>query len=761
MKQLFVLMFILNLFQYFPAMSQNTDSLFAVLKNGREDTNRVNTLNALAVTFNYNIPDTAIYYANEALTLSARLNFKMGMADAYLYRSFALLTLNRSDEALKNCNDALREYNEILSPDNRTDTIKALRQKSRAYNNIGNVYAALDSVTDALKNFRIAISIAEQAGYKHGVSLAYGNIGDIYSKRGDYPEALKNYFAGQKVAEELGDKFRMAAGHQNIGLIYWKQKNYPEALKNHLTSLNLAKEIGAKNLISAAYANIAIVYEETGKFQDALKNYLEAIKVAEENKDQYALSLSYLNLGNVYVDLDNYGEAIKSFFTGLDIAQKTGNKQVLNSANLNIGETYFKLRRFNKASGYLNKALSISKERGDLEEMRQSYGALYRLDSAQGNFREALDHYKLSKSITDSLYNEENTRKAVELQMQYDFDKKETLAKARQDKKDAEAKRIKTQQYFIIAALAIVVLAAAVIAFFQFKINRHKQKAYNLLQQQKKETDNQRQKAEETLIELKSTQSQLIQSEKMASLGELTAGIAHEIQNPLNFVNNFSEVNTELIDEAESEVDKGNIKGVKTILNDIKENEEKINHHGKRADAIVKGMLQHSRQTSGIKEPTDINALCDEYLRLSYHGLRAKDKDFNAIMNTYFDESIGNINIIPQDIGRVLLNLYNNAFYVVSEKKRQNSENYEPTVSVSTKNNDGKILISVKDNGNGIPQKVLDKIFQPFFTTKPTGQGTGLGLSLAYDIVKAHGGELKVETKEGEGSEFIILLPIT
>jgi GAF domain-containing protein len=272
------------------------------------------------------------------------------------------------------------------------------------------------------------------------------------------------------------------------------------------------------------------------------------------------------------------------------------------------------------------------------------------------------------------------------------------------------------------------------------------------------------QKLQAALTELKSTQTQLIQSEKMASLGELTAGIAHEIQNPLNFVNNFSEVNKELLQELKEEADKGNIDEVKSIANDVIGNEEKINHHGRRADAIVKGMLQHSRSTSGKKEPTDINALCDEYLRLSYHGLRAKDKSFNSTMKTDFDEAVGKINVIPQDIGRVILNLLTNAFYAVDEKLKAHSSqltaNFQPTVSVTTKKSDNHVIITVSDNGNGISQKLVDKIFQPFFTTKPTGQGTGLGLSLSYDIIKAHGGELKVETKEGEGSEFIIFLPV-
>ena len=286
---------------------------------------------------------------------------------------------------------------------------------------------------------------------------------------------------------------------------------------------------------------------------------------------------------------------------------------------------------------------------------------------------------------------------------------------------------------------------------------------------QKEKIERQRDEVSHTLNELKSTQAQLIQSEKMASLGELTAGIAHEIQNPLNFVNNFSEVNTELIDELQQELKSGKTDEALSISNDIKDNEQKINHHGKRADAIVKGMLMHSRTSTGQKELTDINVLADEYLRLSYHGLRAKDKSLNANFKTDFDENIGKINIIPQDIGRVLLNLFTNAFYSVTEKNKHHPEHYEPIVSVSTKKiirpddpvGRGKAEIRVKDNGMGIPQKLMDKIFQPFFTTKPTGQGTGLGLSLSYDIItKGHGGQLKVDTKEGEFAEFIIILPI-
>ena len=265
-------------------------------------------------------------------------------------------------------------------------------------------------------------------------------------------------------------------------------------------------------------------------------------------------------------------------------------------------------------------------------------------------------------------------------------------------------------------------------------------------------------KLNQTVDSLTKTQSQLIQSEKMASLGELTAGIAHEIQNPLNFVNNFAEVNVELIEELGDLMETGDLQSVNETFEDIKINLEKIRLHGRRADSIVKGMLQHSQSSTGAKEHVDINALTDEYLRLAYHGLRAKDKSFNAITKTEFDHRIEKINVVPQDIGRVLLNLINNAYYTVNEKKKADHNGYEPTVTVTTVKDNGQVKIKVKDNGNGIPPKILDKIFQPFFTTKPTGQGTGLGLSLAYDIVKAHGGEIKVETRENEGTEFTMVL---
>jgi len=276
------------------------------------------------------------------------------------------------------------------------------------------------------------------------------------------------------------------------------------------------------------------------------------------------------------------------------------------------------------------------------------------------------------------------------------------------------------------------------------------------------ELTQQKEELQQALSELKNTQSQLIHSEKMASLGELTAGIAHEIQNPLNFVNNFAEVNMELIDELKQESHQGKVEMVSALAKDIRQNLEKISYHGKRADAIVKGMLQHSRTSTGQKEDVDINTLIEEYVGLSYHGMRAKDKSFNVAIKSKLDPNAGIVKIIPQDIGRVLLNIFNNAFYSVKEKKQEQIPGFEPTVNISTKKVNGEVEIRVRDNGNGIPEKILDKIFQPFFTTKPTGQGTGLGLSLSYDIInKVHGGRMYINTVEGQYAEFIILLPVS
>jgi signal transduction histidine kinase len=379
------------------------------------------------------------------------------------------------------------------------------------------------------------------------------------------------------------------------------------------------------------------------------------------------------------------------------------------------------------------------------------------------DYRNAFRYQAKFQEMSDSVNAAVKAEKIATLTQELMYENKRAIQKASQDKELAiKESQIKTQKLIKNISIVGLVLIFVFAVIFYIRFKEKRKLSLSL---------------EKTLSELKGTQKQLIQSEKMASLGELTAGIAHEIQNPLNFVNNFSEVSNELIDEMNEELDNGDIKEAKIIASDIKSNLEKINHHGKRADSIVKGMLQHSRASGNKKAPTDINALADEYMRLAYHGLRAKDKSFNAELITDFDESIGKIDIIPQDIGRVILNLLTNAFYAVNEKKKspltpKGGNTYKPTVKITTghspltesqlstsEGGKGGVIITVTDNGNGIPDKVKEKIFQPFFTTKPTGSGTGLGLSLSYDIVKAHDGEMKVESQEGVGTTFSITLP--
>ncbi|MES2004728.1 MAG: ATP-binding protein [Bacteroidota bacterium] len=392
--------------------------------------------------------------------------------------------------------------------------------------------------------------------------------------------------------------------------------------------------------------------------------------------------------------------------------------------------------QFKDAISFLK--LDLERVNGLRDNMLRDYKLLAETYDKIGDQQKAKESYARYVSLQDSLLADQSRYRMLNFEAEEQMVAKEKSISQLQT--DNKINRI--LWWFSLGIVLLVIILASLI----YQRYRIKRKANSAL--------------EKTLTELKSTQSQLIQSEKMASLGELTAGIAHEIQNPLNFVNNFSELNAELVDELQHELKTGNTEEALAISNDIKDNEQKINHHGKRADAIVKGMLQHSSSGSGKKEPTDINKLADEYLRLAYHGLRAKDKSFNAAMVTDFDASIGMVNIIPQDMGRVILNLITNAFYAVNAPQPpKGGVSYEPTVWVSTKKMGDKVFISVKDNGSGIPTPILDKIFQPFFTTKPTGQGTGLGLSLSYDIVKAHGGELTVETKQEKGSIFVIQIP--
>ena len=547
---------------------------------------------------------------------------------------------------------------------------------------------------------------------------------NIYKEIKDTSSFAECYFPLQGSYRDIGD-LRKSLDYSLEGLYFTEKYNVKGAsfftTGNYLAPF-MAAEV-AQTYLDMSQLDSALYYVRISRSEKAFINgaewnfpvYLEG-KIKYLNGDSKGALADYRNAFQLTVQ--NAGAFFRDtlqIFSGMSIL-------------------FTKLGQLDSAIYYATQVeLSVNPTR-EIKTRLDALNALATAYKLENNKDSALKYVELGYAVRDSLFSNEKNREIQNIAFN------ERLRKQEIESEQARF-RNKIQRYAMTGGLLVFILIAGIL----WRNNKQQKKA--------------KKRIEHAYTELKSTQQQLIQSEKMASLGELTAGIAHEIQNPLNFVNNFSEVNEELLKELKTEADKGNLEEVKAIAKDIEFNSEKINHHGKRADAIVKGMLQHSRTSTAQKEPTDINGLVDEYLRLAYHGLRAKDKSFNATMKTDFDESIGNVNIIPQDIGRVVLNLINNAFYAVDEKKKQIGDGYEPTVSVSTKKNKEKVEIKVSDNGNGIPQKVLDKIFQPFFTTKPTGQGTGLGLSLSYDIVKAHGGKIDIRTTENEGTEFIVSLP--
>jgi signal transduction histidine kinase len=630
----------------------------------------------------------------------------------------------------------------------------------------------------------------KKAGYREGEADAYKIWGNAFQTKGNFEKAMEYYKKSYELAEKIKYRKALPGILNNIGLIYLNQGNYPEALNTFYETLKAAEAINDKFVIGSTINNIAVVHYYQGKMDEAEQDYIKAVQIAREQADTVLTILAYSNLGEVNLEQNDPAKALKNLNIAYGLAVQKNNPEMLVQTTNTLGIIYFRLDSTQKAISQFETALRLSREHDFKTAISKAYIGLakarYRLGmlkealadglaglqtaeemgqaqlqrdaneilaliyESSGDGINAIKYYKKYKLFSDSLNNLASERAALTYKTGYELSKKEL---------EFERKNIQ-QQWLTFSALAAL-LSLGVIAWV---INRNRKRlnhAYQDLQQKNIVIEAQKAEAEETLSKLKAAQSQLIQSEKMASLGELTAGIAHEIQNPLNFVNNFSDLNKELIDDMRKALHTGDAAEAIQIAADIHANQDKISSHGKRADSIVKGMLQHSRTSSGHKEPVDINALADEYLRLSYHGLRAKDKSFNVTLDTDFDKTIGKVEIIPQDIGRVLLNLYNNAFYAVMEKKKQSDQAYEPVVSVQTKMQDGKLILSVSDNGMGIPDKIKEKIFQPFFTTKPSGQGTGLGLSLSYDIVKAHGGDIHAETSEGKGTSFVIKLPLT
>jgi len=586
-----------------------------------------------------------------------------------------------------------------------------------------------------------AYTLASKIHFVRGQITARGFESFIYQSLGNLPRAMELALEALQLAKDNHLEKYSGAALNAAGNVYRSLKDYPTALDYLRRMASLGNDKGGAGYGSINIASVLINLNRLDSALFYLKRGDSILRSA--GTVEAGVIVQY---GEIQMKSGNYPAALSFYRKAIEASIQNKELRMFSAIYSRMAALYKETNQFDSASFYAKKALTTAQKYAQKDEILNSATLLAQLYEPT-DAKTSLLYYKIADKAKDSLYGSGSIQ-AIQTIIHQEQERQLAIESNRM----AYENRIK--QYALLAGFLILLL----IAFFVYRNYLREKKAKNLLHQKNEEIQS-------TLSELKSTQKQLIQSEKMASLGELTAGIAHEIQNPLNFVNNFSDINKELLEELKGEADNGNIEEVKTIATDVIANEEKINHHGKRADAIVKGMLQHSRTSTGQKELTDINALCDEYLRLAYHGMRAKDKSFNCTLETHFDSSLPKINVVPQDIGRVILNLINNALFAVGEKSKHASAGsastpYEPTVTVSTKKLGEKVEINVRDNGNGIPEKIKDKIFQPFFTTKPTGQGTGLGLSLSYDIVKAHEGEIKVNSKEGEGTDFVIRLPV-
>ena len=613
-----------------------------------------------------------------------------------------------------------------------------------------------------------AILLAKNNG--HPVDEAYGLTFKAYllMVTGKYPESFQYLQEALRLSEGTADENKswnferkanmhenrlavLAQIHHKIGLLMGATNNIDEEIVQFKKAVVLCEKSKSIQLLGLSHMTLAQAYLLNNKLGLSLTEFKNAEQVYKQGKFLNYMGSVYLGMAEIYVKGGKQMQALQYAHQAVNAATEKNNLSGLSNSYQYLTNYYLQLKQPDSSIYYAVKTLSVVNMMGS-KDLGDAYENMYKSYRLKNNRDSSYKYQTLALTAQDSTY--QSTIKSLA-----DFQKLSFSEKLHSQALEKEKEAIQTRiRIYVLLTAVGVLLMLAIIFYLNY---RRKQKANHLLHEQKEEIETQRDNLRQALEELKNAQTQLVQREKMASLGELTAGIAHEIQNPLNFVNNFSDVNLEMIDELKEELKNGNTEEASAIADDIGENEKKIRHHGKRADSIVKGMLEHSRASSGQKEPTDLNALADECMRLAYHGLRSKNNDFNAGLVMHFDDRLPEVNVIPQDIGRVMLNLFNNAFYAVNQRAKTAGAGYKPTVEVSTSIDGHQITVSIKDNGTGIPDAIKDKIMQPFFTTKPTGEGTGLGLSLSYDIlVKGHGGTINVESREDVGTIFTIKLPV-
>ena len=692
------------------------DSLRQLLRaQSRADTVRVQRLLALAHAVRIGDIPQATQLNEEALTLARKLAYSDGEAEAVLALSVIYRRQTNYDLARRY---AQRAQHAFAKRNDQEGLARVCLQMSWIDLLQGNYVAALSS---ALKG----LPLTERTGDLLTRTRLQINMGNIYNQLGDYAAALSVLRTALSNAQRLDDPQTVLIALNGLGNTYQTLERWPQALAYHKQSLSLSKQLGNVSGEISDEINLAEVYGQQGNQAEALAHGLRARKLVRANQDDYNLPAVELMLARAYLLANRLDSVLLLAHHALRLSQQTHSSENIRRASDLLAEAYAKRQSFKQAYRYRN----------------------------------------LQMAYNDTLSGEDTQRKTSALRYGYELDRKRAqialLNKTRQLQAQT-AVRQRQQLYALLAGLGGVILLAGLLlrnVFLKQRANQH-------LNEKNQQIAAHRDDLDQALTELQATQAQLVQHEKLASLGQLTAGVAHEMQNPLNFITNFSELSVELVNELQEELAKEelSVEGRTTInqlLQELTQGQVSISQHGRRADRIVKRMLEHSRASSGQAQETDLNSLVNECLRLAHHGWLAVNKDFSATLTTHFTPHLPNLRVVPQDLSRVLINLLTNAFYAVAEKRRLLGENFQPEVSIRTEQTEKSVLIRVRDNGNGIPATVRERIFEPFFTTKPTGEGTGLGLSLSYDIItKGHRGTLSVESQEGQYTEFTICLPL-
>jgi two-component system NtrC family sensor kinase len=753
----FLLLTVLNV----SAQNKNRGAIDSLLRQAtvaKEDTNKVHLLLKLGdAWYALKQVDSAVYWCRRALQLSEKLKWETGVikawrapgdyyyrlgnyakAQTYLDKAFQLAVTGNDDyitlETLTDAAATIYYQNKFNATIGYLQAAAGIFKKNgkttleqQAYVDIGIYYQIRYNYGAADDYYNKALALAQMAHARYPSSYVVSHIARFYQTLHGAGKAIAFLLKAATIYEQEGEQFDTANNYDTLGDIAEDEHDYNGAKIYYDKALLIAKKINNAHLLALTENSIAWVYYLNKDYDKAYTHCKQSMVYAKA--DSGMLLGDEGELGSIYRDAPD---------------------SVLAKAGVKPGQ------RYETSAALLTKWINYAKKRFEIQATTDGLKELSLTYEKMGHYADAFKTYRDYITKKDSVESLKDEKNVLLKQARAGYMHKEDSLNYAQRITSDELQQKKQQGYLFMGGI-VLLLAVSVFIWLSY---RNQRKSNHLLANANGQITTQRDQLSDALSNLKATQTQLIQSEKMASLGELTAGIAHEIQNPLNFVNNFSEVNIELIDEMETELENGTKKEVIEILEDIKQNLQKISHHGKRADGIVKGMLQHSRASSNTKEPTDINKLADEYLRLAYHGLRAKDKTFNAELIVNFADGLPTVNTVPQDVGRVLLNLFTNAFYAVHQKQKTGATSYMPMVTLSTARDGKNIEIRVRDNGGGIPENIRDKIMQPFYTTKPTGEGTGLGLSMSHEIVKAHGGSIEVESVEGEYTEFIVKLPV-